>query len=471
MTRRLCLLAAAAVMALLRTPALAAEQERPNVLFIAVDDMNNDLGCYGHPMVKSPHLDRLAREGTRFDRAYCQFPLCSPSRTSIMTGLRPDRTGVHDLQKHFRDNLPDVVTIPQLFRRHGYWAGRVGKIYHYGNPGQIGTAGLDDPASWDHTVNPAGRDKLTDEPDIIQYTGPKMNFGASLSWLAAEGSDSDHTDGKVADAAIALMEQHRSRPFFLAVGFYKPHTPYVAPKRWFDAYPEPSRIPLVAPHPGDWDDIPAMARNNDNDQALDDDKRRLLRRAYWACISFADAQVGRLLDALDRLDLRRRTIVVFWSDHGYLLGEHSLWQKQACFEESARVPLIISAPDQPDRGKAVAAPVELIDLYPTLADLAGLPPPPALDGVSLRPWMESPDKAAARPAFTQAQRGRRNRQGDWIFGRSVTDGRFRYTEWDGGKAGRELYDHRDDPHEFTNLADAPAAAAERERLAALLHRP
>ncbi len=471
MTRRLCLLAAAAVMALLHAPAAAAEKDRPNVLFIAVDDMNNDLGCYGHPVVKSPHLDRLAREGTRFDRAYCQFPLCSPSRTSIMTGLRPDRTGVHDLQKHFRDSIPDVVTIPQLFRRHGYWAGRVGKIYHYGNPGQIGTAGLDDPASWDHTVNPAGRDKLTDEPDIIQYTGQKMNFGASLSWLAAEGSDSDHTDGKVADAAISLMEQHRSRPFFLAVGFYKPHTPYVAPKRWFDLYPEPFRIPLAALHPGDWDDIPAMARNNDNDRALDDDQRRLLRRAYWSCISFADAQIGRLLDALDRLDLRRRTIVVFWSDHGYLLGEHSLWQKQSCFEEAARVPLIISAPDQPARGKAVASPVELVDLYPTLADLAGLPPPPALDGASLRPSMENPDKPGSRPAFTQTQRGRRNRQGDWIFGRSVTDGRFRYTEWDGGKAGRELYDHRNDPREFTNLADTPAAAADRERLAALLHRP
>ena len=318
--------------------------ERPNVLFIAVDDMNNDLGCYGHPLVKTPNLDRLASQGVKFDRAYCQFPLCSPSRSSIMTGLRPDRTKVADLQYHFREGLPGVVTLSQLFKNNGWFSARVGKIYHYGNPGQIGTAGLDDAPSWDLAVNPAGRDKLTDEPDIIQYTGKPMNFGASLSWLAAEGSDSDHTDGKVADEAIRLMEEKKGQPFFLAVGFYKPHTPYVAPKKYFDLYPPVDRIPLASRHAGDRDDIPPMAISSYQGDKLTDEQSRLLRRAYWACISFADAQIGRVLDSLDRLMLREKTIVVFWSDHGYHLGEHGLWQKQTCFEEAARVPFIIAAP-------------------------------------------------------------------------------------------------------------------------------
>jgi iduronate 2-sulfatase len=443
--------------------------ERPNVLFIAVDDMNNDLGTYGHPLVKSPHLDRLAARGTRFERAYCQFPLCSPSRSSVMTGLRPDRTGVHDLQYHFRTGLPDVVTLSQLFKKNGWLSARVGKIYHYGNPGQIGTPGLDDPASWDITVNPAGRDKTQDEPDILQYTGPRMNFGASLSWLAAEGADSDHTDGKVADHAIRLMEENKDRPFFLAVGFYKPHTPYVAPRKYFDLYPPADRIPLAEVKPDDWADIPAMARSGYKYDKLTDEQRRLLRRAYWACISFADAQIGRLLDALDRLKLRENTIIVFWSDHGYLLGEHSLWQKQSCFEESARVPLIISVPGQKAAGKATRAVVELVDLYPTLAHLAGLTPPAGLPGTSLRPLLDDPAAAWDRPAFTQTQRGRKN--GEWVFGRSVRTARWRYTEWEDGKSGTELYDHDADPKEYTNLANDPALSAERGKLAALLRSP
>jgi uncharacterized sulfatase len=440
--------------------------EKPNVLFIAVDDMNNDLGCYGHPLVKTPHLDCLAAQGMRFDRAYCQFPLCSPSRSSLMTGLRPDRTKVADLQYHFREGLPNVVTLSQLFKNNGYHAARVGKIYHYGNPGQIGTAGLDDPPSWDVALNPAGRDKLTDEPDIIQYTGPKMSFGASLSWLAAEGADSDHTDGKVADEAIKLLEQNKDRPFFLAVGFYKPHTPYVAPKKYFDLYPPADQIPLAEVKPGDRDDIPKLALNSQKGDSLTDEQRRLLRRAYWACISFADAQIGRVLEALDRLKLRDNTIIVFWSDHGYHLGEHGLWQKQTCFEEAARVPLIIAAPQTKSRGGSSRATVELIDLYPTLADLAGLKAPEGLPGASLRPLLNDPATAWDRPAFTQTQRGKKN--GAWVFGRSVRTDRWRYTEWADGNAGVELYDHDADPKEYTNLANDGRYIAERAKLAALL---
>ena len=440
--------------------------DRPNVLFIAVDDMNNDLGCYGHPLVKTPNLDRLAAHGVKFDRAYCQFPLCSPSRSSLMTGLRPDRSRVADLQYHFRDGMPEVVTLSQLFKNNGWFSARVGKIYHYGNPGQIGTAGLDDPPSWDLAINPAGRDKLTDEPDIIQYTGKPMNFGASLSWLAAEGTDSNHTDGKVADEAIRLLGEKKDQPFFLAVGFYKPHTPYVAPKKYFDLYPPADQIPLAEVVPGDRDDIPDMALNSQKGDSLNDEQRRLLRRAYWACISFADAQIGRVLAELDRLKLREKTIVVFWSDHGYHLGEHGLWQKQTCFEEAARVPLIISAPGQKSRGGVSRATVELLDLYPTLADLAGLKGPENLQGASLRPLLDDPAAAWSRPAFTQTQRGKKN--GEWVFGRSVRTDRWRYTEWKDGESGIELYDHGKDPKEYTNLADHPAFAAEREKLAELL---
>jgi uncharacterized sulfatase len=218
-------------------PAFAADStaQKLNVLFIAVDDMNNDLGCYGHPRVQSPHIDRLAQRGVRFDRAYCQFPLCSPSRTSLMTGRRPDVTQVYDLKTHFRTVLPEAITLSQCFRNHGYYAARVGKIYHYGNPGQIGTDGLDDAASWSEKFNPSGRDKR-EEKLIINHT-PKRGLGSSLSLWKAEGRDEEQTDGLVATEVIRLMEAHRHEPFFIGAGFYRPHCPYVAPRKYFDLYP------------------------------------------------------------------------------------------------------------------------------------------------------------------------------------------------------------------------------------------
>src|SRR5262245_45233091 len=204
-------------------PNADAADNKLNVLFIAVDDMNNDLGCYGDPLVKSPNIDRLAKMGVRFDKSYCQFPLCSPSRSSLMTGLRPDQTRVFDLQYHFRKGLPDVVTLPQMFMRNGYYAARVGKIYHYGNPGDIGTSGLDDPPSWKEFFNPAGMDKTTLEPEVTNYT-PQRGLGSAMVFLSdKKNRDEDHTDGKVATQAIELLEKHKNEPFFLAVGFYKPH--------------------------------------------------------------------------------------------------------------------------------------------------------------------------------------------------------------------------------------------------------
>ncbi|MBN1816893.1 MAG: sulfatase-like hydrolase/transferase, partial [Sedimentisphaerales bacterium] len=240
--------------------ASAGSRTKPNVLLIAVDDMNNDLGCFGHPLVQSPGIDRLADRGMRFDRAYCQFPLCSPSRSSLLTGLRPDSTRVFDLRYHFRQDLPDVVTLPQMFMNNGYYVARVGKLYHYGNPGDIGTNGLDDRVSWLERLNPAGLDKTTLEADIMNYT-PKRGLGSAMAFLADEtGTDPQHTDGKVADQTIRLLEEHKDKPFFIAAGFYRPHCPWVTPKKYFDLYPMDSiSLPAIDPQTPDRYPAPALA--------------------------------------------------------------------------------------------------------------------------------------------------------------------------------------------------------------------
>jgi iduronate 2-sulfatase len=443
--------------------ALRAADNKPNVLFIAVDDMNNDLGCYGHQLVKSPTIDRLASQGVRFERAYCQFPLCSPSRSSLMTGLRPSTTRVFDLQYHFRQDLPEVVTLPQMFMKAGYYAGRVGKIYHYGNPDDIGTSGLDDPASWQEHVNPAGRDKTSLEPDIMNYT-PKRGLGSAMAYLADKlGRDEEHTDGKVATEAIRLLEAHKDKPFFLAVGFYKPHCPWITPSKYFDLYSMNSiTLPEIAPDFEKTALAPALASTKPWPyMGVTPDQARECKRAYYAAIAFVDAQIGRVLEAVDRLGLRDNTIIVFWSDHGYHLGEHGLWMKQSCYEESARVPFIISVPGQKTAGQMSPRTVELLDMYPTLADLAGLTPPKGLEGFSVRPLLENPQAEWSHAAYTQVQRGN-------FPGYSVRTERWRYTEWDDGAKGRELYDHETDPKELHNLADDPKAASTLVELQALV---
>ncbi len=441
---------------------LDAAGEKLNVLFIAVDDMNNDLGCYGHPQVRSPNIDRLAAQGTRFDRAYCQFPLCSPSRVSIMTGLRPDTTRIFDLQADFRKtSLPNVVTMPQMFMANGYFAARVGKIFHYGNPGQIGTPGLDDPASWKVALNPKGRDK-EEEDELTNYT-PKRGLGSALCFLSAKGTDDEQTDGKVAAEAIRLMEEQKDGPFFIAAGFYRPHCPYIAPKKYFDLYPL-ANVKLPGFSTDEAALVPKAALSSNTPWpsfGVNEQQAREALQAYHATISFVDTQVGRLLDALDRLKLAEKTIVVFWSDHGYHVGEHGLWMKQSLFEGSARVPLIISAPGQKAKGQASPRTVELVDVYPTLADLAGIKPPADLHGESLRPLMENPQQAWSHPAYTQVWRGS-------FPGHSVRTDRWRYTEWDNGEQGRQLYDYQTDPRELKNLADNPTHAATQAHLQTLL---
>ena len=446
MTIRRFVLALAAACAV-SVAAHAADARKLNVLFIAVDDMNNDLACYGHPLVQSPNIDRLAKMGVRFEKAYCQFPLCSPSRSSVFTGLRPDSTRVFDLNYHFRQGLPDVVTLPQMFSANRYYAARVGKMYHYGNPGDIGTNSLDDRASWQERINPAGRDKTALERDIMNYT-PKGGLGKSMSYLADKtGQPEEHTDGKVATETIKLLEKHKDEPFFIGCGFYKPHCPYVSPQKFFDLYPM-DKITLPPITPATEKEYPAPSMMGCRPwpyQGVSADQARECKQGYYAAISFVDSQIGRVLDAVERLGLSQNTIIVFWSDHGYHLGEHGLWHKESVFEEASRVPLIIVMPDRKSAGTVSARTVELVDLYPSLAELTGVTPPKNLEGFSLVPLLQDPKAEWSHAAYTQEQRG-------MYPGYSVRTEKWRYTEWDGGAKGSELYDHESDPHELTNLA-------------------
>jgi iduronate 2-sulfatase len=440
----------------------AAAARRPNVLFIISDDLNNSLGCYGHPAARTPNIDRLARQGVRFDRAYCQFPLCNPSRSSFMTGRRPDTTGVLDNGTRFRSRIPDVVTMPQLFQRAGYYVARVGKIYHYGVPAQIGTDGLDDTPSWMERINPRGRDK-DDEDEVIQYTGRKGSLGASLAFLAADGTDLEQTDGKIGTEIIRLMEKHRDGPFFLACGFFRPHVPCIAPKAYFQEHPR-SMLSLPS-EPTDYlSNVPPVAMLvSPPNYGLTTEQLTSFLQAYHACVSFVDAQVGRLVEALDRLKLADNTIIVFFGDHGWLLGEHGQWQKMSLFEESARVPLIIVVPGANGAGESCGRTVELVDLYPTLASLCGIEAPGA-EGVNLVPLLSDPEAQWAHPAFTEVTRAKpassqaTGSRGDGLIGRSIRTERWRYTEWDEGRYGAELYDHDSDPREYRNLAGNPQYA-------------
>ena len=430
----------------LASPLFAAE--KPNVLFLNIDDLR-DVRAY-NPQVKTPNLDRLAAEGVRFDSAYVQATFCNPSRSSFLTGLRPYRTGVTDNRAHFRDTVPDVVTLPQHFRQNGYLTYRFGKIFH-------GAENMDDPASWDHAEyprnTPAGRGKKHD------ITGGKIRW---CWWAAPDCEDEALADGIIARKAVEFLEGKHEKPFFLAVGFHKPHDPFVAPKRYFDLYP-PESLPLhsdpshASPTPD-----PQMTGWKRIFETFTPEQERQFLRAYSAASTFADAQVGKVLGALDRNGLRENTIVFLMSDHGYHLGEREWWNKATLYEYSTRTPLIARVPGVTAAGRPCRRIVEFLDLYPTLVELAGLNAPPHLQGRSLVPLLENPDRAWERPAYSVLRRGK------YGWGRSVRTENWRYIRWENAPEAEELFDHRTDPGEWRNLAKDPAHAETVARLRTLL---
>lgn len=450
------------LLVVLQVARVEAAESKPNVLFLICDDLNCDLGCYGHPLVKSPNIDRLAKRGVRFANAHCQYPLCGPSRASFMTGMYPDQTLVRRNAVYIRENTPTVNTMSQMFRDAGYFATRIGKIYHYNVPKHIGTGGHDDPYSWNQTINPRGRD-VDDEPKIFSLR--PGSFGGTLSWLAADGTDEEQTDGIAATETDRLLKQYgkSGEPFFLAVGLYRPHTPYVAPKKYFDMYPlDQIKVPSVPD--GYLDTIPLDARKSvqrKKEQVnLADNLARKAIQAYYASITFADAQLGRILNSLDESGLSKNTIVIFTSDHGYHMGEHGHYQKTTLFENATHVPLIVSAPNMPLRDHATNAPVEMVDFYPTLAELSGLKAPSYVSGVSLVPALKTKDAKPRTAAFTQ-----------YANGYSIRTERYRYTEWgEGGQAGGELYDHNSDSAEMTNLHGRDSVADLQAELSTLLRK-
>ena len=385
------------------------ENDDFNILFIMTDDLNCDLGSYGHKQVISPNIDKLAKNGFLFYNAHNQFPLCGPSRTSLMTGMYSNQTKHTLLDVDVRQTIPNVVTLGQRFKQRGYTSVRIGKIFHYGNPGTIGTSGTqDDISTWTYTINPYGRDK---EEEYKIKTLKERQYGGTLSWLAAEGKDEEQTDGIGATEAIEQLDKFskNGNKFFLAVGMYRPHTPFVAPKKYFDMYNQNemeipyngstenylNTIPVPAQRSVRWKQDQIKLNLKENHKLAQE-----IKEAYYATTTFVDAQIGRILKKLKKTGLDKNTIVVFTSDHGYHLGEHGHWQKQTLFEKSTRVPLIFSGPGIP-RGISSKSPVELIDIYPTLTDLTKIETPSHVVGKSLVPIFRDNDFIVRESALTR----------------------------------------------------------------------
>ena len=456
-TRAVLVLLALAVLA---RPSAAAPPapERLNVLLIVSDDLRDTLGCYGDEAVRTPNIDRLAARGVRFDRAYVQYPVCNASRSSFLTGLRPDATGVTDNRTLLRDVRPDVVTFPQLLKDHGRYTAAFGKIFHLGGGRneELRARWMDLPRSWHEAKafepTPAGK-----EIAGRNLTGGKL---AWCRWGMTAGDDDDQPDGQSAAAAVALIEKLGDDPWLIGVGFHRPHDPFVVPKKYFGLYPlddlkpyrDPEGMTAAPPLAVGFGAFGAAFR------AFSDAERREFLRSYYAGVSFMDAQVGRLLDELDRRDLWDHTLVIFLGDHGYHLGEREWWNKNTLFDRSCRTPLIVAAPGaEPGVSHGL---VEFVDLYPTIADYCGVEPPGDLAGTSLRPLLEDPTGPGKPAARTIVTRGAKDR------GDSIRTDRWRYTEWSDG--ARELYDHATDIEETRNLADRPEYESVRADLSARL---
>ena len=471
--------------------------DRPNILFIAVDDLRPEFGAYGANYVKSPNLDRIAKEGITFNRAYCQQAVCSPTRSSLLTGTRPDTTKVWDLVTHFRAALPNVVTLPQHFKNNGYFVQGMGKIYH---------GSLDDPQSWSvpwgtpkaetyalpenvtlnerrYGVDPdgdnaaatkgKGKGKGAKTAKAAGVTVPdSMPAAKNIRGPAFEGAevpDNMFQDGKVAELAVSTLRDisQKKEPFFLAVGFIKPHLPFIAPKKYWDLY-DPAKIQL-ATNPFRPKDAPEYAilsggelRNYHGipEGHVPDDLARQLKHGYYAAISYMDAQVGKVLAELDRLDLRKNTIVILWGDHGWKLGEHDAWCKHSNSENDTNTALLLSVPGMKNAGAKTNSIVEFVDIYPTLADLAGLPLPKHLEGVSFKPVLDDPNRPWKSAAFSQYPRSAGKSEIGQLMGYAMRTERYRFVVWvardDHSKIDAiELYDHTLDPQENTNIAKTP----------------
>jgi arylsulfatase A-like enzyme len=472
----------------LLTSAFAAKP--PNVLFIAVDDLRPDLGCYGATHMKTPHFDQFAASGLLFERAYCQVAVCNPSRGSILSGARPDTTGVLDNQHFMRPLMPDVVALPQHFKNHGWHAVSLGKIYHHSlrEPGE-------DPLSWSeqpwYRSQPSPTYFAKSSLDFIEQMKklPKSEQSFQLRgppFEASDTSDDVHHDGQTALKAIETLRRlkQQDKPFFLGVGFVKPHLPFNCPQKYWDLYPAES-IHLPAndtkrtdvPEPALLDpyELRSYGAVPKEGEPIPDELALNLIRGYRACVSFMDAQLGRVLAELDALGLADSTIVVIWGDHGYHLGEHGLFTKMTNFELGTHVPLLIRAPGMKTAGQKTKALVELVDLYPTLAELAKLPLPDHLEGTSFKPLLENPTRPWKKAAFSQyLRKGRPGLMGKGPLafdGRSLRTDRWRYTEWkdaSGQLIGTELYDHQTDPSENTNLANTPSHSQTLHELATQL---
>jgi arylsulfatase A-like enzyme len=442
------------------TEAVTENPSPPNVLFIAVDDLRPELGCYGKDYIYSPNIDRLASQGLVFNRAYCQQAVCSPSRTSLMTGLRPDSTHVYDLQTYFRDVVPaSVTTIPQHFIEQGYHAEFWGKIFH---------AAILDSASWsvegdnqDRRIEPQWpmenwRAYVTDESNALA----DQNNGGGPPYERAVVPDTAYPDGIVAKRAIRTLNElsQQDQPFFLGVGFYKPHLPFNAPQKYWDLYdpvgielPDQDTSPDEAPAVAftEWGELRAYSLIPSEGEVSDSMARNLIH-GYRACVSYTDAQVGKVLDELDRLGLRDNTIIILWGDHGWKLGDYGDWSKHTNFELDTRSPLIVSVPGMETSGQQTDALVEFVDIYPSLCELAGLPLPDHLQGISFVPLLDDPGREWKQVALSQFPR-----KGGEIMGYSMRTDRYRYTRWQdttGAIVAQELYDHQSDPIAYQNLA-------------------
>lgn len=459
----------------------ASGATRTNVLFIMADDYRPELASYGSA-ARTPNLDRLAKRAVQFDRAYAQQAVCNPSRSSMLTGLRPDTLGLWNNGTHFRELKPDVITLPQHFKQQGYTTRCVGKIFHNWHTKEKGDA-----RSWSAPEFLHYATHGDDAPQVKGALPPNHATGGPRKYTnvpmceARDVPDEAYYDGRVAAEAVRVLGQVKGETFFLAVGFWKPHAPFNAPKKYWDLYDREKLPPLDPQRPADAPEIAfhdsreILGLPGPNRVKLTPEQELEMRHGYFANISYLDAQLGKVLDALDASGVADRTILLFMGDHGYHIGEHGLWGKTSNFEYDARVPLFIATPGNPHAGKGTESFAELIDIFPTLVDLCGLPRPAGLQGVSLAPILQNPETMVKEAAFTQHPRpGYYDREPDKqpkVMGYSVRTAALRYTEWRDWKTGevvaKELYEAFDEPAETRNAVDAPQVSgpqAEAEKL-------